>query len=1231
MSLTTRLWVEEGNRVAGLGDLLPQGLSLADPEEIRQNKRLQSLGVVGAALSFIVLVGGNAIAQLGGTFSALLSTLLVGFLVMLGWARLWVRESKEPFQYTYSVAEFRHLDPEHSGDADGPICRLGHDLKEKLSQRVGRLSLLDEETVPATRPGDEPASHVHIGGWHSARCEDHWFLEVVPEVRLGGVGAPGRLARSVRLRLDQSTSESMPVGQAPKLTAAGYAMLFERVYWSVASEIYAQIQLGVEKKVRMLPRGSLRAAAYVHEADDYAESNTLEAYVAAQSLYRRALAIYDRRYRDPSATRWRLRYSALASRVAATRQRLRRDAAEIWRGAAKRELMCARAELGLARMLGAEWHLGRLCGIPRRDIHEATTYISHALDRLQGVPDDLPEKKELIFRAHVTKATLQVLLKDYPGSRDALKTASRLLPAKVHEDADYLFAAGMAEPDRLLSLRLFGQAVELDPTMERALFHRAQEYDEIWRRRDPLEAEVATTIDAGYRAVISLDPGNLSAWGRRGYVGWLLAEDGNEQQRRRWRERARSALETGRQYKEVRREASVAELDWNLARLAGEEGDFAAAYDHYIAAVSARLGDPRIDFEDGFYLTSTTTLVKRFRRYEERVAEAARRAEADQQVPARLIKSVLAFVLNDCGLAYQANYDRSGNVESLTEAHRAFEQAELASSSFVLPIYNRAKLELQRSRLPGTSDEETEAALACAAEKLDDLLLREREWAPGLLLTVEVQASRVLRIQQRLAGLGYDVDDPAQLPPTTAERTGAQVVQLLHQRAECLASAVAALKALLPHGQLDGDGASRIDASGNGVPSLVNDKTIRWTKDFDLFHVEGLAKWAQLLVVTNPAAADRLCRKLRDVYCNADAGLLSVHLDAAEALLAHDPGNADAEGVRRECAELVGKIVFLALQEDPVHWTPMRYVGLLTEEQQRRCFKAALHEEPSAIVLLLIGDGQRDLRQLDEAVRTYLRARDGKDEQVAAIASLRLAGLFEEQGDRQDDAIRYYDEAAKSPDVPLAALAVAGAGRVLLARGNAGRARSVTLRATDRPELTTHLAAQLASESREDEAAEVYRTAIAAETNPELLADLRIRLAVLVSSPDGNPSPEAQALFGNVIESRVQPFKWEAEALLARQLSAGDPARARALYQEALAAARPEAVAVLSWELAEVMQDCGEAEASAALLRERALMDPDVAEFLIEMKRRRGDEDADAFAAEVSPSAAVPVAGDNGA
>ena len=234
--------------------------------QVSRGQKYRHVGWLSIILGTAILVASSLADHILSTEAKIwLGAGLLFSLTLVNWTRIWVKESREPFKYTYSVAEFEP-GPEstYSGSlADDPICWLGRDLTEKLGDRVRRLSLLDDESVPEHDPEQEPDPHVHVSGWYGLRqAEDgEWWIEVVPKVRVGGRGAPAELGSTVHFKLDPSGAAARARSLSPSLDVRQYNLLVERVYWAVASKIYDQIRRGVEEKAMLLPPGRLRAAA----------------------------------------------------------------------------------------------------------------------------------------------------------------------------------------------------------------------------------------------------------------------------------------------------------------------------------------------------------------------------------------------------------------------------------------------------------------------------------------------------------------------------------------------------------------------------------------------------------------------------------------------------------------------------------------------------------------------------------------------------------------------------------------------------------------------------------------------------------------------------------------------------------------------------------------------------------------------------------------------------------
>jgi len=1178
---------------------------LIDPEllgRVRRGRRYRSVGWIGV----LVTVGGFAVTKIAPLLEgesakpptplplALGLALLAISLLLINWTRIWVQESKQPFQYTFSIGEFERGPqpaPSDAARASSPIDWLTKDLTEKLGERVGRLSLLDDEHVPPDDPEEDPAAHVHVAGWQGLRRRDDggWMLEVVPKVRLGGRGAPMKLARTVRFRLGEPNPRSRASPVPPKLEDEQYRHLLERVYWSIASQIYAQIRLGVERKVKLLPPGRLRAAAFLAEADDYATSNTLDAYEAARGLYRRALEIYDVSSRRPSGTAWRRLVGGALADVDRDRCRLRRNAAKVLRGLGRREILTARAQLGYARMLVAEWHLRRLCGTVPTGLFEAAPNIRAAITRLRSTPTDVDGRNAALFRAYVTMAMASHYLADPTATKTALAQAERVLPADAQEDPEFLFTAGMSEEAHVRSLRLLGEAVELDPMFERARFHRAQRYEELWRSREPFEQRVAEVVDDEYAAVIAIDPGNVSAWANRGFMGWLMAGFGSGSARTAWKQRGLSALEAGRQYKEVRGEAMVAELDWNLTRFAAEAGDFDTAYVHYVEAVSAMLGEPRLGFLDYFYIFATPTLVKRFTDYRDRVFKAAA-SKAARKFDPRLVKSVKAFVLNDCGSAHLAYHMRSGSSRAFELARQCFTEAIEENGDFVVALFNLARLEFIQAKATPLPEAELVGRLELVARRFAEVLRREPDWVLPQLLALKVHgelgiwAARRRRELARVPLTSARLLPLPQPPGPDGQPNGNDVAQRrahldgAHDRHE--AELQALLHKLLPHSAFGGvEGMpSRLALDGQGVPPLLESETGFWTWSFTEIHAAALAGWATALAERGVPATFDLAAELRHVFGRADLELLQAHRAATVARLAATPRDPDLLAVKAECDELIESFTRVRLRMDPANYFYLTDSVLRDEEERRELLSAASTAPPSSLGLAWIAVQQSALGVPDAAVATARQALRAPELEGGAALWEGLGHLLASRGD-VDGALEAYARAIAEADLAGTPGAAANAAHLLREAGKNGKARQALRSAARKPEIAFALAAGLAS-NRPEDAALVYRDLIERAGEPEETRT-RARLALARMTAAANPTESEAMLRAAVAEPSAA--RHEAALELAETLEESEPSEAKGFYELAIAEGTPATVLTATLRLASPLEGKGEADEALEL------------------------------------------------
>jgi tetratricopeptide (TPR) repeat protein len=591
--------------------------------------------------------------------------LVVVAILLVGWLRLWVRASRTPFRYTYSIEEFV---PVEGTPPEQLLAWLRHDLSTRLSGRIRRLALLDERYSGTT---NAPEAHIHIGGTYGIRKKSSGdsVIEVMPWVRLGPTGSSAKLAHPVTFALAR--------GQLEFKTDAGpmsYEKLVERVYFSVATRIYRQIRGDVQRKINMLPRRYFRAAAYFYEAEDYMRSNTLDAYEQAQKLYAEVITLYSPDWSDTGSGR------SSAGQLVRLIDRLlanfslgwRRWLAWWWPGLEKVELMVARAELGYARTLVYRRAVAGFSGQRLNPIFEARPMAKRAVWRVTRLRKDVPGRRKRLFDALVTEASVLAALDSFGEAEKRLKEARAHDPARAEENAAYMYVHGQLETRQRGNF--FQRASELLPSFEVAQFERAIEAELLWRRRPTKEENVAEIVAKEYERVLELDPGNVAAWANLGYIWWLLEQP----------QKAREALERGREYKEIRRETFVAELDYCLARIAAEEGDFKRAYGHYVDAVSGHVAQGVWHAPAGYtadqFVAIPDWMLDRFKAYRRCVRRKMRKAggnlnSASDGTNERVRDAVYGFVLNDYGEACLNYWLRTGDGRYFRIARHAFEAA----------------------------------------------------------------------------------------------------------------------------------------------------------------------------------------------------------------------------------------------------------------------------------------------------------------------------------------------------------------------------------------------------------------------------------------------------------------------------------------------------------------------------------------------------------------------------
>jgi tetratricopeptide (TPR) repeat protein len=590
---------------------------------------------------------------------------------LVNWMRLWVRESRQPFRYTFFVGAFAPIE----GTEPPPrIARrtawLPEDLAERLSDRIGRLSLLDPRYSKDAVVGE---AHIHIGGTYGVRDEK---IEVFPWVRLGPETEAATLAHPIRFSLKEEA-----------LDGASGEKLVEWIYFSIASHVYTRIREDVERKIALLPKRYFRAAAYFYEAEDYLRSHTLDAYRDARKLYAEAMRLYEADWREPAQSRVRRLTAWLTRWRHVWSLYWRRWLSALWPRLGRVELMLARAEIGYARALLDSRVLAGLSGRPLNPVFEARPVAKRAVERLDGrLPSSIPGRDAALFDARVTLAGALVSVGSPTLAEEELDRAQQEQPRRAAKDARYLYARGRVVTQQ--AEQFFRRAAELDPQLEVAQFNVALSADDYWRRRGILDESVVAMVIEEYDRVLALNPALVAAWANQGYIYWLLGDT----------ERAKRVLERGREFKEMRRETFVAQLDHTLTRIAAEEGRFADAYRSYVSAVTAHFAEGISHAPDGYTAPDfdgmTEAMLERFEAYRDKVTDEWRKVRRKHGTRGqRVANSVRAFVLNDCAEASMNLGLRSGDPKYLDRARAMLAEARDLNPRYPMISYNLQRLD----------------------------------------------------------------------------------------------------------------------------------------------------------------------------------------------------------------------------------------------------------------------------------------------------------------------------------------------------------------------------------------------------------------------------------------------------------------------------------------------------------------------------------------------------------
>jgi hypothetical protein len=608
------------------------------------------------------------------------------------------KESQEPIRYTVFIDDFKAIasDTEceiHSGSKQ--IDLLPNDLMERIHTRLGRFSLLPPEVqAQATEAGGE--SHFQVKAEYAVRKDKQGevLLHVWPRVRFGKPSDPFAVAAPVRLPL-------------PDLGTLGpelYERLVERVYSSITTEIYKQIEVDLRDKMAMFPSAALRALARYVEGRDFENSNTIDAYDRAIELYRDTLSDLKSSWKQKA-----LLFFARQARFLAGYR---------WTGVKRAMRAQARTNLGLARCLISRRLVSGMSGRGNLAIFEVRRLLfgalgdghSSAWDLFTGcynatvpkeyqVPPELAKAVRQPCPSTDTAEKFDTLLREFCR---ALSSESRPGQARIFrsisEDEDLCETAAISalaqntlsdrrsaerfsrfaeamemrsdskqteglillvkaelEPDLTAKIRLLQQAAKQSRLSEVVLFRLARASDLLARDEGMVTPDHVPFLARAYEEVLKVNPGNIASLISQGYLYWLVEK---------W-EQARASLTAGIEMETIVARTYVGDLKYCLARVEAEHpaGDAPAVElqkaselfreailaDPSVSAMTASKGAP---VQNVYFDRVNDQIVKRFRLFYERIS----RLEGE---PGELAV-VRSAALNDYASACFAYYLRFG-------------------------------------------------------------------------------------------------------------------------------------------------------------------------------------------------------------------------------------------------------------------------------------------------------------------------------------------------------------------------------------------------------------------------------------------------------------------------------------------------------------------------------------------------------------------------------------------
>jgi len=727
------------------------------------------------------------------------------------------RQSKEPFRYTFFIKEFSPIASTPSERF--PVARpdqlklLRYDLTERLNRRVRRFSLLEDPNAGGatqSSKGMNSRSHFHIEGDYAIRVDDEgWILHVWPRVRIGPASNPFTLAFPVRLLLEDDGEASGETAQGSTFEVEEYERLVERVYSSVATEVYKQIEIDLRDKMTLFPTGFLRALARYNEAEDFETSNTIDAYDRALEMYQGSLD-------ELMASRWH----AWSTRIGYRWPRL---VSWEWTGIRTAMEAEARTKLGHSRCLIYRRLVSEMAGRDRKPIFKVRQELEEARELFRHCYNSLISNKETrippiqnsqndshpeahaagskraiasfagpvrwrprrkhsyqLIRAELCEAFavsalahLPSLLADSRNAQNFLQLAEALAINRDSNRVLLLLAKAELEPSLQQKLIYLNQAKESPPDSELVLYRLAYYSDLLARDSDAITPARANYLSRAYEAVLKVNPANIASLIGQGYLFWLVDD----------LDKARKKLRAGIELQKVVGQTFVGDLKYCLARVEVElaaaqltkpelpEGQRTkaqrllsqAVFDYEEAtladpAVAASYVDPQGNSRNTYYERINRQMLERYERFAFRTKElstiTADNGKTKPTLDDQLVSStntLLGFALNDYGnacLNYYLRFEVGSSQDAILEkAFDPFEQAVKLTPANFMADYNRF------CALSWKNDNKHDEEATGIAERLVD---KHAALFPAALATV--LSRRAQKQSQEISGLSAEID-----------------------------------------------------------------------------------------------------------------------------------------------------------------------------------------------------------------------------------------------------------------------------------------------------------------------------------------------------------------------------------------------------------------------------------------------------------------------------------------